>query len=303
MDILVVDDKRQNRLLLQDILEDENFIVTMAQNGREACAILEKEPDRFVTVLLDRMMPEMDGMEVLQWMKRDKRLKHIPVIFQTALAQTHEVVEGLQAGAFYYVTKPFPEDDILLAIVRSAIEDYKRYLLLRDELLNISTKKITSLMALKQKWQLQFKNIDDVNNITTIMAQAYPNPQRVMTGLHELLLNAVEHGNLEITYREKTLLNRKGTWAKELERRLTMPEYVDRIVDVQFTRDDKEITVIIKDQGKGFDWRPYMDFAPERAFDNHGRGIALSNHISFDRLEFLGTGSEVKAIVSLAELN
>jgi CheY-like chemotaxis protein len=301
MEILVVDDKRQNRLLLQDILEEENFKVTLAEDGRQACAILEKEPERFVTILLDRMMPEMDGMEVLKWMKQHEKLKHIPVIFQTALAQTHEVVEGLQAGAFYYVTKPFPEDDILLAIVRSAIEDYKRYLSLREELINTSTKKLSALLSLNQAWELQVRTMDDINNVTTIMAQAFPKPQRVITGLHELLLNAVEHGNLEITYREKTLLNRSGTWGQEFERRLSLPEYIEKVVQVRLTRSEKEICVYIHDQGKGFDWKPYMDFAPERAFDNHGRGIALSNHLSFDRLEYLGTGSEVKAFVSLEE--
>ncbi|MCP4219209.1 MAG: ATP-binding protein, partial [bacterium] len=58
-----------------------------------------------------------------------------------------------------------------------------------------------------------------------------------------------------------------------------------------------EIRFTIKDQGKGFDLESYMDFSPDRVFDNHGRGIAMANKFSFDRLEYEGCGNRVMAVV------
>jgi len=64
-------------------------------------------------------------------------------------------------------------------------------------------------------------------------------------------------------------------------------------------RYDGEIEFIIQDQGDGFDWQNYLDISPERAFDSHGRGIAMACMYSFDKVEYHGNGNMVSAIVSL----
>jgi anti-sigma regulatory factor (Ser/Thr protein kinase) len=122
------------------------------------------------------------------------------------------------------------------------------------------------------------------------------NGERLAIGLIELFLNAVEHGNLGIGYKEKSVLNLNGTWDVEIERRMALPENASKVVEVEFQRVQKEIRFRIRDQGQGFDWESYLQFSPERAFDSHGRGIALARNLSFSRLEYQGSGNEVIAV-------
>ncbi len=117
--ILAVDDKPQNLQFLGKLLADNHYDVGMAQSGAQALNFVEKqEPD---LILLDIMMPEMDGYEVCITLKKDHRLSHIPVIFLTAKSDSNAVVQGFDAGGSDYVTKPFNAPE-LLARIRTHIE-------------------------------------------------------------------------------------------------------------------------------------------------------------------------------------
>jgi two-component system cell cycle response regulator len=109
--ILVVDDHPDNVELLRARLEARGYIVDGASGGEEALEMLKRNPPDLM--LLDVMMPKVDGMEVVRRLKADKSLPFIPVIMQTALDSTENKVEGLDAGADDYITKPinFPELD------------------------------------------------------------------------------------------------------------------------------------------------------------------------------------------------
>lgn len=103
--ILVVDDDRLNRIVLTRGLEAEGHIVTAAENGREALELLDGElPD---VILLDIVMPELGGMEVLDQVKGDPRLRDIPVIMISAVDELDSVVRCIEAGAEDYLPKPF----------------------------------------------------------------------------------------------------------------------------------------------------------------------------------------------------
>ena len=108
--VLVVDDDRINRALLSKLLEHEGYRPRTAVNGREALAALGEEP--FDAVLLDIVMPEVDGLEVLRTLKADARLWHIPVIVISGLEDIESIVSCLELGADDYVQKPF--DPVLL---------------------------------------------------------------------------------------------------------------------------------------------------------------------------------------------
>lgn len=102
--ILAVDDVPSNLEILQVRLEAQGYEVITAADGEEALAkIREFEPD---LVLLDIMMPKIDGIEVVKRLKRDASLSFLPVILVTAKADTQDVVAGLEAGADDYLTKP-----------------------------------------------------------------------------------------------------------------------------------------------------------------------------------------------------
>ena len=103
--LLVVDDNEMNRDLLGRRLERQGYRVTMAVNGQQALEILERE--RFSLVLLDIMLPVVNGYEVLEQMKADRSLNHIPVIITTALDESDGKAKCMDLGADDYLTKPF----------------------------------------------------------------------------------------------------------------------------------------------------------------------------------------------------
>lgn len=104
--ILVVDDEEVNRASLQCIF-DEQYCVLEAENGRDALERLGKHPGEVDVILLDLMMPEMDGIEFLQCKKKDARISGIPVIIITADDTTRRQVQALKLGADDYIVKPF----------------------------------------------------------------------------------------------------------------------------------------------------------------------------------------------------
>jgi hypothetical protein len=111
------------------------------------------------------------------------------------------------------------------------------------------------------------------------------------------MTNAVEHGNLGISYDEKTQLNNEGRWQEEVERRLCLPENLGKYALLKLEQGPTELRITIRDQGPGFDWENYLQISPERVFDNHGRGIAMAGAVSFDRIEYRGNGNEVVGFV------
>lgn len=114
--ILVVDDEPHIVRLVQVNLEKAGYDVTTASNGREALeAVAEVQPD---LVVLDVMMPEMDGLEALKRLKENAATSEIPVILLTAKAQDADVFEGWKSGADLYLTKPFNPGELLLFVQR-----------------------------------------------------------------------------------------------------------------------------------------------------------------------------------------
>jgi CheY-like chemotaxis protein len=107
---LVVDDDPINRMLLSKSLEQQGHRVMTAENGLEALAALQAQP--FDVVLLDVLMPEPDGYEVLARLKQDRGLRHVPVIMVSALEDIQCVVRCIEMGAEDYLPKPF--DPVLL---------------------------------------------------------------------------------------------------------------------------------------------------------------------------------------------
>ena len=120
--ILVVDDHRTTRLKLSLGLKQQGHTVAEAENGQQALDILQTEP--FDLVLLDILMPEMDGYQVLENMKNDAALRDIPVIVISAQDEIENVVKGIELGADDYLPKSF--DPVLLKARIGACLEKKR---------------------------------------------------------------------------------------------------------------------------------------------------------------------------------
>ena len=112
--ILLVDDTPENLKLLRQTLETEGYNILVATSGETALRIARKaNPD---LILLDVMMPGMDGFETCRHLKQDEGTRDVPVIFVTARAETPSVVEGFRAGGVDYIVKPFQSEEVLIRV-------------------------------------------------------------------------------------------------------------------------------------------------------------------------------------------
>jgi CheY-like chemotaxis protein len=285
--VLAVDDELTNLNIMRIHLSRAGYDTVLAENGQVALQRLEENPDIDV-ILLDRMMPVMDGMTCLAEIKSNTGWRDIPVVMQTAAAATEQVLQGINAGVYYYLTKPY-DDRMLLSIIRSALQDAKIRKNMRAE---VSRQR--SVLGLMELSAFRFRTLTEAKTLAFYIASCFPEPEKAVFGLHELMMNAIEHGNLGIAYAEKTELVLAGQWLQEVERRLDSPEYREKKGRLSFTATAEAVTVIIKDEGEGFDWEQYLELSPDRATDPNGRGIAASRISSFDSIEYLGCGNEVR---------
>jgi DNA-binding NarL/FixJ family response regulator len=112
--VLVVDDSPDTLRMLTDAIEDAGMTVLVAREGAQALAMIARvTPD---VILMDAVMPGMDGFETTRQLKHDKGVAHVPVIFMTGLSETGDIIKGLNAGGVDYVTKPIVPEELLARI-------------------------------------------------------------------------------------------------------------------------------------------------------------------------------------------
>ena len=119
--ILVVDDEDDTIELARMVLEFEGYKVFSASNGEKAISFLKSNKEKPDLILLDVLMPKMDGLEVCKWIKKEKSLKSIPVLLFTAKVGNKDRIAGKEAGADAYINKPFSADD-LLSLIKNHLE-------------------------------------------------------------------------------------------------------------------------------------------------------------------------------------
>ena len=117
--VLIVDDHEVNRDALGAILEDD-YEVAYAQNGKEALELMREHQEYLSVVLLDLIMPVMNGFEVLEYVRNDEQLKRIPIVVMTA--EKNAELEALEMGAADFITKPFDMYEVIVARVSRIIE-------------------------------------------------------------------------------------------------------------------------------------------------------------------------------------
>ncbi|MEK7807549.1 MAG: response regulator [Chloroflexota bacterium] len=169
---LVVDDNETNRMLLMYVLKGEGCVIEFAENGQEALDKLRQK--NFDVVLLDLMMPEVNGYEVLRQMKADKSLRHIPAIVVSALDNMDSIVTCIQMGAEDYLTKPF--SPVLLKARVDACLEKKR---LRDM-------QVQSMMQLEK----EKKRVDDLLQVVIPIGVALSAEKDFNRLLEKILLEA-----------------------------------------------------------------------------------------------------------------
>jgi two-component system, sensor histidine kinase and response regulator len=173
--ILIVDDIPKNLQVLSSILSIEGYQISFASDGKQALSVVETTiPD---LILLDIMMPEMDGYEVCKQLKKNESTKDIPVIFLTGKADTDDVVSGLKLGAVDYITKPFNSAELL-----TRIRTHLELKISRDMLIKYNKELVEARDELK-------KINDSKDTFFSIIAHDLRGPFSGFLGLSELLLD------------------------------------------------------------------------------------------------------------------
>lgn len=205
--LLIVDDERSTRETLEAFLSPEGYEIFLAVNGAEALARLpDINPD---TILLDVMMPDMDGYEVCRSIKANKSWSHIPIILVTALDSKQDMLRGLEAGADEFLSKPVNRLE-LRARVRTMLRIKKQYddlaaaLQLKDDLVNMAVHDMRTPLTTIMGFSQLLLERNDVGpkshaDLEHILRQA----QRLQGFTQDMLMLAkIEQGRLSLSRSE-----------------------------------------------------------------------------------------------------
>ncbi len=238
-------------------------------------------------------MPVMDGMDFLFRLRQNQQFDRVPVIFQTARTSPEHIATGLAAGVFYYLQKPYASR-ILQALVEAALRDAAQWQALQSHCATLSKKSHDLCRALirMRNSEFGFRTPAQARRVASLLASCFPDPSQVVIGILELMMNAVEHGNLGFSFSEKRKLLEQREWERAVQHRLCQEEYMEKEASVYVTKQGRNIELVIEDQGGGFDWKPFLSLNVERADAPNGRGIVLAKQ-DFDVIEFQKNGSRV----------
>ena len=290
--LLAIDNNNADIDYLKNMLSDRPYNIVTQKSGQEAYELLLAQPEAYSAVILGQDIEQTNALQLLHKINATSTIKIIPIIVEAATGSLEEMETCIRAGARYCIPKPF-EEKILPQIIAAAIRDQARYTLAEQAVLTV--KPLNTLI----KAEFSLRTLYEAQSVANIIAAECPNPSLAVVGITEMLINAIEHGNLNISYAEKTKLHEKEEWLNEINRRLLLPENLVKFVKVVFDKTASHINIRIQDQGNGFNWRDYQTLDSKRVFDNHGRGIVMARSLTFESLIYHGNGNDVECIIPL----
>jgi two-component system, cell cycle response regulator len=289
--LLVIDPCPETQARIAQHLQGRGFSVVAASDPISALATIDlATPD---VVITDLFLPDAAGLTLVKELKA--RHESCPVIVMAKDAPEPMIVQALRVGAADYLHKPIAEDELAYALQRA------RSLLPGD---------LAELPGLcRSEYRLTIDS--DPNHIPGIIswlikttASTLSSVQRLhlQGALQELLFNAIEHGNLEISYQEKQEALRDGRYEQLLAMRLAKARLRDRRVTIEVFHDTSADNVMYRmtDEGKGFKWRSLLKRSQDvcESEDANGRGIFLARSF-FPALAYNERGNEVTITVAL----
>ncbi|PZX11890.1 response regulator receiver domain-containing protein [Palleronia aestuarii] len=286
--VLVVDDDPFALFAIETQIQNLGYTTVTAQGGQEALERLDAAD--IGLVVLDRVMPDLDGLDVVRQMKRRTALKNVPVVMVTGTDDPDEMRNGIEAGVFYYLQKPV-DVRILASVLSAALRRAREF-----DALNHGGSD-TLGFELTQAAKFRVRNLSEAESLSGFLANYFAVPERALPGIGALLVNAVEHGLCGIGFDRKGELLRDGIWRSEVDRIVSsLP--ADRGIDVTFVRRAEGDVLSVSDGGKGFDWRDRLRLDGTRSVGSHGRGLVQARTLSFDKLSFNEVGNQAVGLIN-----
>ena len=272
---------------------EPGITLSTAVNPHDAWKMLQDQPGRFDLMILDCLMRNRGGLDLLLRIGDDRRLAGIPIILQTPLAPTAgQVREGTAAGPCHYLTMPCGRDAAVATV---------HAVLAKSSFSKALCRQLPTRGNAPQEMaacEFAIRTLEEAGELATLVAQACPSPEAAVFGVSELLVNGVEHGNLGLSYGEKSQLALSNCWKSEVDRRSAHRDNLGKRVRLSFRRESNQVTLRNADDGQGFAWQDYLELDPRRACDPNGRGIALSRIPSFSSVHYEGCGSVAVATIA-----
>ena len=287
--ILIIDDDLAALNLLASYLKEGECEIFTAVDMNVAVAKIAIIPD-IDLIILAHTLSLIDKREFVKLLRKEKKYSQIPIVLPASMESNLQILEEIQAGIYYYLVKPY-DKNVLMNMINTVLQEAIFVKEIAKEMKNH-----TGIPSLMSQSEFEFTTINEAKALACFIARAFPDPDIVAYGLTELMLNAIEHGNLGITYDEKSMLIDSGRWQEEINRRLALPENKHKTAIITFKSTPDSIVVSIKDQGEGFQWRQYLDLAPSRMTHPNGRGVATAK-LSFTTMEYCEKGNEVVCTV------
>lgn len=286
MRVLAVEDNPVSQSLLKNLVSGLGFEFHCASNGREGLELYQNLSPSLV--MCDINMPEMDGFELVEMIRRDD--PDTVILIMTGYGSETTAIKSMRLGANDYLQKPISvkELSILLAKYQAMITERNR----QQAVFHMIEKKHFSLC-----FQTDMRVLSDITDQLVFEAAGMLDKDSrlgVRLALFELLMNAVEHGNLEITMEEKRCALEQNSFSKLCHERMQDENKLLRkiFVDFEYSR-DTGCKWTIRDEGKGFDYHS-LPGSLEFLQSVNGRGIYLAK-TQFDEIEYFGCGNTVAA--------
>jgi CheY-like chemotaxis protein len=279
-----VDDQQALRTLLSRLLEREGFDPVQAEDGEEAVQKFKSQTP--LVVVSDIMMPRKDGLALLTEIKQIDR--NATVILMTGQGNEDVLLRALRGGASNFFKKPFN--------VRELVDEIRKVV---DFRLEAARSSLFSPLLVEETKSFVMPSADSpyfpiINQITLQLPCILPEEDilNLKIGIEEMITNALEHGNLGITFEEKNKAIQEGRLQELVAERSRQSDEMGRTIAITSRLCPDFFQITISDEGKGFDWRQLPAVAPENLLAFNGRGIFLTK-IYFDEVSFNEIGNEV----------
>jgi len=285
MKVLIVEDDLASQKYMEFVIKKEGYEYQIASDGAEGYEMYRSfGPDM---VLSDINMAVMNGLEMLQKIREHDR--RVFVVMMTAFNSENYVIDSIKLGANNYLKKPIKRDN-LISILRTAEMDMKK----KNQILEAHSDICEDHLSFKFETKVHL--VPAMVDFLTKEISSYFETEiwlDLKVGLSELLMNAVEHGNLGISYEEKSEALQNNELHELYQQRLQNPQLSSRSINISYDMKKGYCEWIIEDEGAGFDYSKYEHISPERLEDLHGRGIFICQRY-FDEVEFVGKGNKVR---------